>query len=60
MSEAKVDLILWLLPIAEKLIFAIGDKLVSLDVSGLTHEQLLAAIKDSRQWPELKFESPAK
>jgi|GEM_PF-2869065 len=59
MNEQTVALILGLLPIAEKLIFEVGGKLIELNTAGLTAEDLAAALEKSKSgsWPELKFHS---
>jgi hypothetical protein len=59
MSEATVALILGLLPVAEKLIFEVGGKLIELSTADLTREQLIAALDKSKgeNWPQLQFVS---
>jgi len=60
MNPGVVQLILALLPMAEKLVFSIGGQLMELDTKNLTREDLVAALENSRSetWPELKFISP--
>ena len=60
MSAATISLILALIPIAEKLIFSVGGKLFELDTTGVTKEELMKALSESRSenWPDLKFISP--
>ena len=62
MNSQTVSLILGLIPLAERMIFEVGGKLISLNTKGLTHQDLIAAIEASKSdtWPELKFESPVK
>jgi hypothetical protein len=62
MTEATIQMILVLIPLAEKLIFSIGGKLVELNTKDLTKEDMLAALAASRSddWPDLKFVSPNK
>jgi len=57
MDPVTIQLILALLPVAEKLIFSVGGKLFELDSQGVTKEELLKALEASRSetWPELKF-----
>jgi hypothetical protein len=59
MSEQTVALILALLPVAEKLIFEVGDRLIELSTADLTREELLAALENSKagNWPQLEFAS---
>jgi len=59
MNEATVALILGLLPVAEKLIFEVGGKLIELNTADLTREQLIAALEKSKgeNWPQLQFSS---
>ncbi len=59
MSEQTVALILALLPVAEKLIFEVGGRLIELSTADLTREQLVAALDKSKSqsWPQLEFTS---
>ena len=61
MNEQTVALILGLLPIAERLIFDVGGRLVELNTAELGRDDLVKALESSkgRNWPELKFHSPA-
>jgi len=60
MNEKTVALILALLPVAEKLIFEVGGRLIELSTADLTREQLVDALEKSKggQWPQLAFASP--
>lgn len=60
MNEATVALILGLLPVAEKLIFEVGGKLIELNTADLTQADLLQALEasKSKNWPALQFASP--
>ena len=60
MNPQTVALIMNLIPVAEKLIFEVGGKLIELDTSNLTREDMLKAIEASKSdgWPDLKFSSP--
>ena len=62
MNQATVALILGLLPVAEKLVFEVGGKLIELNTENLTAEDLKAAIEQSKSatWPQLQFVSPNK
>ncbi|MGE4406059.1 hypothetical protein [Pseudomonas sp.] len=62
MNQATVALILGLIPVAEKLIFEVGGKLIELNTENLTREDMLQAIEASKSgnWPALKFQSPRK
>jgi len=53
----NAQLVLALIPLADKLIFSIGGKLMELNTSGVTKEELLEALEQSRSanWPDLKF-----
>ena len=53
----NTQLILALIPLADKLIFSIGGKLMELNTESITKEELIAALEESRSanWPELKF-----
>ena len=55
MDPITIQLILALLPVAEKLIFSVGGKLFELDTQGVTREELLRALEASRSdtWPDL-------
>lgn len=46
-----------LLPIAEKLLIRIGTKLIEINTSEMTHEELIEALKKSKSpsWPVLTF-----
>ena len=59
MNPQTVALILQLIPVAEKLIFEVGGKMIELDTSKLTRKDLLKALEDSNSdnWPDLKFSS---
>ena len=59
MDPVTMQLLLTLLPLAEKLIFSIGGKLYELNTESLTREDMLAALEASRSanWPDLKFVS---
>jgi len=59
MNEQTVALILALLPVAEKLIFEVGGRLIELSTADLTREQLIAALEKSKSqsWPQLEFAS---
>ena len=60
MDPQTVSTIISLIPIAEKLIFDIGGKLIELDTSKITSEDMVKAIKANKSgnWPKLKFSSP--
>lgn len=62
MTQATVALILGLLPVAEKLVFEVGGKLIELNTENLTAEDLKKAIEESKSdtWPQLQFASPNK
>jgi len=62
MDPATLQLILALIPLADKLIFEVGGKLMELDTKNVTREELIAAIAASKSesWPQLKFVSPVK
>ena len=59
MDPVTMQLILTLLPLAEKLVFSIGGKLYEMNVDSLTKEDMLVALEASRSanWPDLKFVS---
>lgn len=59
MNENTVALILALLPVAEKLIFSVGGRLIELSTADLTREELVAALEKSKgeSWPQLAFTS---
>ena len=60
MNEKTVSLIISLLPIAEKLIFEVGGKLIELNVSKVNSEDVVKAIEESKSasWPKLTFSGP--
>ena len=60
MDPATLQLILMLIPLAEKLVFNIGGKLIELNTEEMTAEGMLEALEKSRSasWPQLKFVSP--
>ena len=62
MDPVTLQLILTLIPLAEKLVFDIGGKLIELNTSDLTREDMLSMLAASRSstWPELKFVSTKK
>lgn len=62
MKQPTVALILGLIPVAEKLIFEVGGRLIELDTRNLTRDDLVQAIEASKSenWPALKFQSPRK
>ena len=58
MDAATLQLILTLLPVAEKLAFNIGGKIIEMDTTKIeSKEQLLAMLENmkSEPFPELKF-----
>lgn len=61
MNEATVALILGLLPVAERLIFDVGGRLIELNTSDLSREDLVKALGQSKgtNWPVLQFAVPA-
>ena len=56
-SATTVQLILALLPAAQKIVFSIGNQLVELDTKEVSKEEVIAALEASRSenWPDLKF-----
>ena len=58
MNAATIQLILALLPVAEKVIFSIAGEMVELSTKGVDREALIKALENSPEWPELKFVSP--
>lgn len=63
MNPATIQLILALIPLAEKLVFNIGGALVSLDTSEIkTKEDVIKLLEESKSqsWPELTFISGEK
>ena len=62
MNAQTVSMIISLIPVAEKLIFEVGGKLIELDTSNITSEDMIKAITEnkSESWPKLKFLSPNK
>ena len=56
----NANLIIALIPLAEKLIFSIGGKLFEMNTEGISKEELIKALESSRSedWPDLKFVSP--
>lgn len=62
MKAQTVSMIISLIPIAEKLIFEVGGRLIELDISKITSEDMIKAIEDNKSgnWPKLKFSSPNK
>lgn len=61
MNEATIALIISLIPVAEKLVFEVGGKLIELDTANVTKEDMLKALEKSKSqnWPVLSFTSPA-
>lgn len=62
MNPATIQLIVALLPIAEKLVFEIGGKLIELNTSDLTDPQaILGALADAKAegFPVLTFKPGA-
>jgi len=62
MNEATVQLILGLLPVATRLIFEVGGKLVEINTSALDDPAKIRAALESAKaegFPELKFVSAA-
>ena len=58
MDPVTLQLILSLIPLAEKLVFSIGDKVVEMDTTKIeSREQLLTMLEDLKNepFPELKF-----
>ena len=58
MEAATLQLILAMLPLAEKLVFTIGEKVIEMDTTKIeSQEQLLAMLEDMKNdpFPELKF-----
>lgn len=62
MTQSTVALILGLIPVADKLIFEVGSRLIELDTRDLSRDDLVKAIAASKSenWPALKFQSPRK
>lgn len=63
MDPATLQLILTLLPLAEKLVFTIGEKVVEMDTTKIeSKEQLLTMLENMKNepFPELKFISTKK
>ena len=62
MNPATVQLILSLIPVAEKLIFQVGGQMMELDTANITAEDMVKAIEESKSanWPKLQFVSPKK
>jgi len=60
MTQAQVNLILGLIPVADSIIFRVGSELLEMSSENLTKEELIKAIEASKSesWPELKFVSP--
>lgn len=61
MNADTIKLLFNLLPVAEKVVLAIGKTIVELDVSGVTKEDLIKTIDASKgeNWPKLRFISAA-
>ena len=58
---ATANMILTLLPIAEKVIFSVGGKLIEMNTEGIkSKDDLIKAIEASKsdKWPVLKFQTP--
>lgn len=62
MSKQTTNTILALLPLADRLIFDLGGKLLEINTKTITRAELLAALDASRSdtWPELQFVSSAR
>lgn len=62
MKSQTISMIISLIPIAEKLIFEVGGRLIELDSSNITSADMVKAITDNKSdnWPKLKFSSPNK
>jgi len=58
MNPATAQLIIALLPLAERLIFDLGGKLIELNTKDITStDELIRTIEESKShtWPKLKF-----
>ncbi len=62
MNAQTVQMIISLIPVAEKLIFEVGGRLIELNTENITSEDMIKAIKDNKSgnWPKLNFSSPNK
>lgn len=50
--------ILTLIPLATQLTLEVAGAIKTFDISGVTQEDLTQALEDSKNWPELQFDSP--
>ncbi|HDH51228.1 MAG TPA: hypothetical protein ENH31_00390 [Nitrospirae bacterium] len=60
MNPQTIQLIFALLPLAEKLVFQIGGKLIELNTADIkSSEELVQMLQESKShsWPKLKFVS---